>query len=428
MLRDDVQSPPLFDAESRQQLERHPDLWFDDGSVICRAQNTLFRVHMSQLARHSVCFRDMFSVGSFSDPTISSSIVHDDGSAAFENSPVIVLHDSAEDVGNLLTALYDGPNFGNNGREDFRVVSGILRLSTKYIIEPLREKALAHLSVAWPSTLKGWDAREDVGRAFEMETGTFGGHFYPSPIAVINLARQIDASSLLPAALYDLSRYPFSQIFEADEDDPLYVTPPPDTEPCSSSSSSHSSLSLQDTQRLCVGKEAAQHTITTLIQAMGNSQSIRNNTHFQPTFSLSHPLATHNVINPYVVPAHHHHHQHHRRSSSNLVCISAAACRKDFNELVELATQHYIFDRERGCCDPLYVAEELGQLKSSEFSNLDPECKACARNLELWAAKERERIWKVMPLWFGLEHSSSTALSDSGTGSDGTRSPPVVEL
>ena len=109
MVRDSRHSPPLVDAETRQQLQRHPDLWFDDGSVICRAQDTLFRVHMSQLARHSVCFRDMFSVGSFSDPTISSSIVQDDGSAAFENCPVIVLHDSAEDVGNLLTALYDGP-------------------------------------------------------------------------------------------------------------------------------------------------------------------------------------------------------------------------------------------------------------------------------------------------------------------------------
>ncbi|KAL0568368.1 hypothetical protein V5O48_013614 [Marasmius crinis-equi] len=422
------QSPPLFDAESRQQLHRHPDLWFDDGSVICRAQNTLFRVHMSQLGRHSVCFRDVFSVGSFTDPVTSSSIVQEDGSSAFGDSPIIVLHDSAEDVGNLLTALYDGPNFGNNDREDFRMVSGILRLSTKYIIEHLREKALAHLSIAWPTTLKSWDAREDAARIFEMESGTYSGHFYPSPIAVINLARQINAPSLLPAAFYDLSRYPFSQIFDPDEDDPLYVSPPPDTEPCSSSSSSHSSLSHLDTQHLCLGKEAAQHTITNMIQAMGNSQSVRNSTHFQATFSLSHPLATPNMVNPYAPPGHHHHHhnlQHHRRSSSNLICISAAACRKDFNELVDLATQHYIFDRERGCCDPLYVAEELGQLKSSEFSNSDaPECKACARNLELWAAKERERIWKVIPVWFGLDHSPNT----STAGSDGTRSPPVVEV
>jgi len=79
--------------------------------------------------------------------------------------------------------------------------------------------------------------------------------------------------------------------------------------------------------------------------------------------------------------------------------MSAAACRKDFSELVELATQHYLFDKEPGSNDPLYVAEELGQLKSAEFS----ECKACAASLEVWAARERERMWKLVPLWFRLE-------------------------
>jgi len=34
---------------------------------------------------------------------------------------------------------------------------------------------------------------------------------------------------------------------------------------------------------------------------------------------------------------------------------------RDFSELVTLATQDYLFDRERGCTDPLYVAEELEQ-------------------------------------------------------------------
>lgn len=107
------------------QLKRHPDLWFDDGSVICRAENTLFRVHMSQLSRHSICFRDMFSfpqprqsdesngagAGSSSnkrehrsDSNFSSSSRNDP-----ENCPVVYLHDAAEDVGNLLTAMYDGP-------------------------------------------------------------------------------------------------------------------------------------------------------------------------------------------------------------------------------------------------------------------------------------------------------------------------------
>lgn len=54
-------------------------------------------------------------------------------------------------------------------------MSGILRLATKYLIDSLRTKALAHLSIAWPATLKGWDARE--AKLFDMEES----RRYPHP-------------------------------------------------------------------------------------------------------------------------------------------------------------------------------------------------------------------------------------------------------
>jgi len=357
-------STVILDLETGQELHRHADLWLKDGSVICQAERTLFRVHVSQLSRHSALFRDIFTLPQPSRPrsrSLSSfdSVVLEE----CENLPTVLLQDKADDVANFLAALYDGPNFGNNDQEDFRVVSGILRLSTKYIVDSLRSKALAHLCIAWPSTLKGWDAREDVARSYEMATSASAGHFYPSPIAVINLAREINAPCLLPAAFYDLSRYSYSQIYEPADDEPLYQ-----------STASESLLPL-DMQRLALGKEAAGHNITALIQTMGHAQ-----TH------IRHAQA----------------HTHIRKNSSGGICVSAAACRKDFSELVDLATQHYLFDRERGHCDPLYVSEELGQLKSAEFS----ECKACARSLETWAAKEREKMWKMIPLWFRLETPS----------------------
>ena len=84
---------------------RHPDLWFDDGSVICQAEDTLFKVHISQLSRHSVFFRDMFSLPQpKAGPSNLAAMALDDQDIA-----AIYLHDKAEDVGNLLTALYDGP-------------------------------------------------------------------------------------------------------------------------------------------------------------------------------------------------------------------------------------------------------------------------------------------------------------------------------
>lgn len=157
-----------------------------------------------------------------------------------------------------------------------------------------------------------------------------------------------------------LSRYHFSQIFECPSDEALRGL------------SGSATLSMTDVQCLMLGKEASQQCITTLIQSMG---SISHREY------PNHPIHSKNA---------------HRRKVS---CTSAMACRKEFSELVQLATQHYIFDREKGCADPLYVAEELGQLKSAEFS----ECEACARALEAWACRERQKIWKLVPTWFRLE-------------------------
>jgi len=326
----------------------------------------LFRVHISQLSRHSAFFRDLFSLPQPScgirrrSLSVSSTTSVRDG-GLLEGCPVVYLHDKADDVGNMLTALYDGPNFGNNDQDDFRVVSGILRLSTKYLLDCLRAKALAHLSIAWPSDLKSWDAREDAAR-YEMDS-EHATRIYPTPIAIINLAREIDAPSLLPSAFYDLSRYSYAQVFEASDEGPgdnHFLSP---------------SLSLADLKKLTLGKEASQQAVTYLIQSMGNSQSHSPHHSTSPTMRSGGP--------------------------SRRTCTSAAACRKDFSELVELATQHYLFDRERGCGDPLYVAEELGQLKGADLSA--SECKACAKSLEAWATKEREKIWKAIPSWFRLE-------------------------
>ena len=183
---------------------------------------------------------------------------------------------------------------------------------------------------------------------------------------VINLAQEVNAPTLLPSAFYDLSRYHFTQIFEQSSEEPLR------------SITGSNSMSLSDIQRLTLGKEVSQQSVASLIHSM---RSINHHLHS----GSSSPSG--GMLNA------------HRRRAS---CTSAMACRKEFSELVQLATQHYLFDREKGCADPLYVAEELGQLKSAEFS----ECEPCARALESWAARERVRIWKLVPSWFRLDSTN----------------------
>ena len=100
----------IYETETGLEVQRHPDLWFDDGSVICRAENMLFRVHISQLARHSLCFQDMFMLPQPECSRLEASILVDEGKISGPRMiPIVYLYDKAEDVGNLLTALYDGP-------------------------------------------------------------------------------------------------------------------------------------------------------------------------------------------------------------------------------------------------------------------------------------------------------------------------------
>lgn len=109
--KDELGTATVLDVQSGSQLKRHKGLWFEDGSVICRAEDNLFCVHMSVLERHSMFFRDMFAIPQPAAGLSDSLII--EGSVmrhSAQRIPVITLFDKAEDVANLLNALYNiGP-------------------------------------------------------------------------------------------------------------------------------------------------------------------------------------------------------------------------------------------------------------------------------------------------------------------------------
>ncbi|GJJ10916.1 hypothetical protein Clacol_005144 [Clathrus columnatus] len=484
-----------FQDQFVSTARRHHDLWFDDGSIVLRANNptTLFRVHRAMLARHSEVFRNMFAIpqpqsqprartissqesrsgtgtqhhklslsvdfvkepikevrmmGSLSrrlsvmgaktdslgplktnektegghvllksdtfgdiDGALQNNSKEDDFDDAkaeiIEGCEVIDMYDSSQDVASLLHALYDGPQWSDNSPADFSIVSGVLRLAHKYLIDVLRSKALEHLHQAWPMSLQGWDLREEMVRersglgnnvgskGLENEchpgqsvTTMTGEGRFPHPIRVINLARIANAPSLLPSAFYELSRLTFSQIFEGMQTFHLV-------------SNAEMTLSPSDVQKLSMGKEQSHQAVTSLITNLGNVRcsmtgggGVSGVKMWSCALGYGHNYSPQSLIfNPSSSVPQKFHHSH-----SHSTCHSPVSCRKDFAELVELATQHYLFDRERGHTDPLYVADELGQLKSAEYS----ECRACAVALECWSMRERERMWKVLPAWFRL--------------------------
>ncbi|KAJ7818240.1 hypothetical protein B0H14DRAFT_2840567 [Mycena olivaceomarginata] len=114
-----------------------------------------------------------------------------------DGCPLVRLQDSAEDMAYFLKALLY-PDFFKSfpGPTTFNILSGVLRMSHKYDVDALQKRALIHLSARFPTTLDGWDETKAVDTTF--------GATLPSLLAVVILARQVDALWILPSAFYRL--------------------------------------------------------------------------------------------------------------------------------------------------------------------------------------------------------------------------------
>ena len=90
-----ISSPPLTVTDS-SQLKRCDELWFEDGTVVIHAADTLFRVYKGVLSRQSSFFKGLFDVPQPSD------------AETYDGCPLVLLHgDSAEDVRDILVAIHD---------------------------------------------------------------------------------------------------------------------------------------------------------------------------------------------------------------------------------------------------------------------------------------------------------------------------------
>jgi len=75
--------------------------------------------------------------------------------------------------------------------EDLTILSGILRLATKYGAKHMRDNALQVLRRKFPSSLSDWDSLAENARF----------RWTCDPIPVINLVREVSAFSPMPAAM-----------------------------------------------------------------------------------------------------------------------------------------------------------------------------------------------------------------------------------
>ncbi|KII86149.1 hypothetical protein PLICRDRAFT_700275 [Plicaturopsis crispa FD-325 SS-3] len=183
-----------IDTQAGAQLQRSPDVWFDDGNVIIQAGSTLFRIYKGILQARSTVFNDMFSFPQPSDQEL------------MEGCPVVLFHDAAPDMTVFLKAIYDSGFFERPSQTSFSVVAGILRLATKYDVAYLRQRVISQLVEIYPPTLEKWDQRSNIP---PLISDAATSHF-----ALVNLARETDVPSVLPAALYCCSMHGAEDIID----------------------------------------------------------------------------------------------------------------------------------------------------------------------------------------------------------------------
>ena len=268
--------------------------------------------------------------------------------------------------------------FNKPRSSDFPAISAVLRLSTKYLVEHLRQRCLARLDSDWPSTLCGWDYRER--RATDEYGRYLARDFCPHPILVIELALDMNLPSILPAALYDLSRYGPSKIM-------LGTSSPPTafelllSQLCGSPLPIHQPAQLPRDLlcRILRGREAAQRFIATFIARDLNcrppsAECLNRNEDRNATSRPCHESFYFIMLNI-------------------LRSVGGIASGRD--------------------ADPLFtLIQATEMLFRTDFSDGHQQCglklcQPCKADFAVSAAKAREEVWGLLPKWFEVERPIS---------------------
>ncbi|KAH7886706.1 hypothetical protein F5I97DRAFT_1869593 [Phlebopus sp. FC_14] len=360
----DRSSPAILPVAPPKALVRS-DIWFEDGNVVLIAGSAAFKVHRGQLERHSEVFRDLFSVP---QPVV------DESENVVDGCPTVDLYDCPSDIYYLLAALYDGLYFPKHQASDFSAVAGVLRLSTKYFIEHLRQRCLTRLELDWPFTLAEWDRRE-------AEATDASGRYVPResfahPILAINLALELGLPDFLPSAFYDLSRYGPSKILcGARAFTPIFSS----ADTCSIHSDDTESqlplvqLSHDSLYRTLRGREHAQLYVHTFL-----SHALKD----RPSPSCLHSAKA-----------------------------TSARCRESFY-FIHLNVLRSVGGIACGRdADPLYtLTQAVDMLERKDFSDGVKQCGlkmcvACKREFEEVVGRAREEVWNLIPKWFGMDET-----------------------
>jgi len=178
---------------------RYDEFWFHDGSVVFLVGSLMFRVHQTVLSAHSEVFAGLFLVP---QPPADTK-----GQEMIEGCHVVQLHDAADEFIDLLKGIYRPSHFDTAPAElgDLLTwISGMLRLSTKYMISALRQQCVSILKTRFPTTFADYTAL--------ISSPTRKHYKSDEVMRAARLAQECGVREILPYAYYCVARMGLTRI------------------------------------------------------------------------------------------------------------------------------------------------------------------------------------------------------------------------
>ncbi|TCD63690.1 hypothetical protein EIP91_005095 [Steccherinum ochraceum] len=189
-------------GEQNMGYKQSDAFWLRDGNIILVADSVAFRVHQSVLERKSEVFKDMLGL-----PQPDNA-----DSESLEECALVHVSDAAEDIGHLLSVLYDGDRvFGRKSPISMKLVFALLQLAIKYEIDYLRDEAIAILQMIYAPSYDEYVEHQQEDSALRVTDRREN----QDPIIVINLAWKHGLHSLLPGAFFACAKLPTKELARA---------------------------------------------------------------------------------------------------------------------------------------------------------------------------------------------------------------------
>ncbi|KJA21606.1 hypothetical protein HYPSUDRAFT_684571 [Hypholoma sublateritium FD-334 SS-4] len=193
-----------------QKMAQHmqvEELWFKDGTVVFQAEHKMFCLHSGLVSARSEVFKQILEDKNSDSAFGITRGIYQTG------IPLIQLQETAQDANNFFLAIYDiisGFFEPPPMKVSTEVVLSILRMGTKYHVNALRRRALAHLNTMYPLTLDEWDRRNETGTmSVQSEVQASFAHesTFARAFTIAKAAREFALPWVLPTALYECCQY-----------------------------------------------------------------------------------------------------------------------------------------------------------------------------------------------------------------------------